>query len=158
MHVLYNPLLQNSNLGADKHKCNCSQVVDRASAILQSRGYLTVCVVGTRGRVERSNAVASFTNDPSVKVILLTTGSAAAGESFKLSHFFPRVHLCVFVCGRSLVVVATCYVPRTSSVCCVFAPLSFSIFNQLCLFVYIYVFSSKCGCLFVCSGRGASYN
>lgn len=49
--------------------------------MLEARGYKTVCVIGSRSRVQRSKAVASFTNDPSVRVILLTTGSAAAGKT-----------------------------------------------------------------------------
>ncbi|CAM9858108.1 unnamed protein product [Ectocarpus sp. 6 AP-2014] len=55
------------------------QVVDRAGIVLSARGIRSTSIVGGRTRVERSSAVSSFTNDPSIKVILLTTGSAAAG-------------------------------------------------------------------------------
>ncbi|CAM9758820.1 unnamed protein product [Ectocarpus sp. 4 AP-2014] len=55
------------------------QVVDRAGIVLGARGIRSTSIVGGRTRVERSSAVSSFTNDPSIRVILLTTGSAAAG-------------------------------------------------------------------------------
>lgn len=55
------------------------QVVDRAGEVLQGRGIRSTSIVGGRTRQERSSAVSLFTTDPSIKVILLTTGSAAAG-------------------------------------------------------------------------------
>lgn len=57
----------------------CTQVVDRAGIVLSARGIRSTSIVGGRTRVERSSAVSSFTNDHSIRVILLTTGSAAAG-------------------------------------------------------------------------------
>ena len=55
------------------------QVVDRAGEVLQARGIRSTSIVGGRTRQERSSAVSLFTTEPSIKVILLTTGSAAAG-------------------------------------------------------------------------------
>ncbi|CAM9883365.1 unnamed protein product [Pylaiella littoralis] len=55
------------------------QVVDRAGNVLRTRGIRSTSIVGGRTRVERSSAVSSFANDPSIRAILLTTGSAAAG-------------------------------------------------------------------------------
>lgn len=57
--------------------------MDRAGEVLQARGIRSTSIVGGRTRHERSSAVSLFTNDLSVKVILLTTGSAAAGACMR---------------------------------------------------------------------------
>ncbi|CAN0500247.1 unnamed protein product, partial [Laminaria digitata] len=54
-------------------------VVELAGRVLRSRGIRSTSIVGGRSRLERSSAVSLFMNDASVKVILLTTGSAATG-------------------------------------------------------------------------------
>lgn len=77
-----------------------AQVVERTSNVLQGRGIRSTSIVGGRSRVARSSAVSSFSNDPSVKVILLTTGSAAAGTS-KQTAFLSWAFF--FVCRMGMV-------------------------------------------------------
>lgn len=66
------------------------QVVDRAGEVLLARGIHSTSIVGGRTRQERSSAVSVFTTDPGIKVILLTTGSAAAGACAFVRSFGLR--------------------------------------------------------------------
>lgn len=56
------------------------QVVAKVKGALDSRGIKSTDIFGTRSRAERSAAVSAFMNNESVKAIVLTTGTAAAGE------------------------------------------------------------------------------
>lgn len=83
-------------------------MVDRTGEVLQARGIRSTSIVGGRTRQERSSAVSLFTTEPSIKVILLTTGSAAAGACM---HACACVNSGCFVpCPRSRLSVLPCVV------------------------------------------------
>lgn len=57
------------------------QVVECGTRLFDAVGIRTAQIHGGCSPSARSSAVVSFMTDPDVKVILLTTGSAAAGKS-----------------------------------------------------------------------------